>query len=135
MRSISLPITPDRYLEPYFDLTEEYYKDYFQNDVGKDPVYDLLAVANITLHMLPAVFISAYKAHKLDYAYHVARQWRQGIDWFTDSQRYQWFHKASKSKRLLGRIGSKFIPGLGFVSVAYDVYSVAKWADERWDLF
>lgn len=132
--SLPIPVTPDRYLEPYFNLTEDFYKDYIDNRLGKDSTLDILFGINAALHLTPAVFIVAWKASKLDSMYTVAKSWKTGVSWFTDSQGYSWFTKASKSQRFLGRVGSKFIPGLGLVSVAYDVYSVAAWADERWDI-
>ena len=129
-----VPITPDRYLEPYFNLTETYYREYIDNHLGKDSTLDILFTINTALHLTPAVFISAWKAHTIDSMYFTAKSWKSGTAWFTDKQGYSWYKKASKSQRLLGRIGSKFLPGIGLISVAYDVYSVAKWADERWDI-
>lgn len=128
-----VPITPDKYLEPYFNLTEKYYRNYITNDLGKDSTLDILFTINTALHLTPAAFISAWKAHKIDSMLTTSKLWRSGQSIYSYGG-VDWIKKASKSQKLLGRIGAKFLPGLGLVSVAYDVYSVAKWADERWDI-
>ncbi len=46
---------------------------------------------------------------------------------------YGWSTSKAAGRRLLAaRIGARFIPYVGWALLAYDVYSVGKWAHEKW---
>ncbi len=108
--------------------------EYFYMVIGMGAAVQTSAIATMPYVGLSKVYAAAYDYQWLRTApQHKIKGFRAGPGVPKGIHPYGWSSSKAAGRRLLAaRIGARFIPYVGWALLAYDVYSVGKWAHERW---